>query len=237
MKILLQAILVLILGTGSVGAQKTIIDEFAQVRQAGKFEAISINGAFEVILTQADEQAVVVSASNEMLRDMIETDVRDATLFVGLKKSNFDWRGGRKFRVYISVPVLKRIEIGGYSKFSIENGLKADNLDITISGSSDFSGNISSKALKLHSSGSSDFRLSGKSERLSVVVSGTSDVRGYDLQVDYCEINASGNSMIEITLEKEMTVNVSGGSKVYYKGKGMVKEFNASGKASLHKLE
>ncbi len=221
----------------TANAQKTVMDEHAQVRKVAPFEAVSINGAFEIVLVQDPTQVVVVSATDESLRNLIETDVRDGTLYIGLKKSNIDWRGGRKFRAYISSPSLKKVDVSGYSNLKIEQVFKADKFEVSINGSSDFNGNIECSELSLTSSGSSDYRLSGKAEKLSINTSGNSDLKAYDMVVDYCDISCSGNSNIEITMNKEMKVNVSGGSKVNYKGAGVVKEFNASGKSSLNKQD
>jgi hypothetical protein len=217
--------------------QKTIMDQHAQLRNVGPFDAVTVSGAFEVVIIQDSNQAVVVSATDESLRNLIETEVREGTLYIGLKKSNIDWRGGRKFRAYIAAPTLRKLDIGGYSNMQMEQVFKASQLEVTISGSSDFHGHIECEKLLLTSSGSSDFHLKGKAEKLSINASGNSDLKAYGMAVDYCDITCSGNSNIEITMNKEMTVNVSGGSKVNYKGTGVVKEFNASGKSSLNKLD
>jgi len=223
--------------TVSAIAQKIIVDEHAQVRQHEPFDALNVNGAFEIILIQDDEQAVVVSAADEGQRNLIESDVKGGTLYLSLKKPNTDWRGGRKFRAFISVKNLRKIDLNGFSNLTIENTLNVEDLQVSISGSSDFRGKIQGRNLKLASSGSSDFYLSGKVERLSVVTSGSSDMKARDLQTDYCDITGSGTSLVEVYLHKEMMVNVSGGCKVYYLGNGIVKEFNATGKATLQKLE
>lgn len=221
----------------STFGQKVVMDEFAQVREVKPFESISINGAFEVVLIQDSARVVVVSASDGQLRNLIETDVRGNTLYIGLKKSNVDWRGGRKFRAYVSMPILKKLDINGYSNLKVEKTFRANDLEVLISGSSDFHGNLECSNLTLTSSGSSDFHLEGKSDKVTINSSGSCDLKGLGFMVDYCDITCSGNSSIEITMNKEMRVTVSGGSQVNYKGQGMVKEFNASGKSSLNKLD
>lgn len=236
-KIVFFLTVMLQLGFLQLSAQKTIVDENAQVRSVGSFDAISISSAFDVFLTQAPDFAVVVSASDPSLRDMIVAEVRNGTLFIGMKKSNISWKSSNKLRAYISAPNLNRIELSGASDLLIENLFKSTDLDVKISGSSDFSGAIETTNLRLTSSGSSDFKVSGKAQNLKINLSGSSDVKAFGLTVDFCDINCSGTSDVEITANKELSVNVSGASNVSYKGTAVVRDLRTSGSSSLKKKD
>jgi hypothetical protein len=218
-------------------AQKTILDEHAQMRTTGAFNAIHVSSAFDVFLSQSAEHAVVVSASDVSTRDQIITEVKGGTLYISLKKSNFDWKGSRKLRAYISAPDLNKIELSGSTDLTIENTFKADDLDVRLSGSSDFKGNVVCKNLKVSSSGSSDYRMSGTTENLKVNLSGSSDMKSFGLSADYCDINCSGTSDVEITVNKELKVNLSGASDVNYKGQAIVREMKTSGSSSVKKRD
>jgi hypothetical protein len=221
----------------SLSAQKTIVDNNAQVRPVGAFEAIHVSNSFDIFLSQAPEHALVVSASDVALRDQIETEVKNGTLYIRLKKSGVDWKSNRKLRAYVSAPDLKKIELSGSSDLQIDNVFKAEDLEIRISGSSDFKGNIEGRNLRLNSSGSSDFRMGGKVENMKVNLSGSSDMNAYELTVDNCDITCSGASDVQITVNKELKVNVSGASNVSYKGTAVVKEMKTSGSSSLKKRD
>jgi Putative auto-transporter adhesin, head GIN domain len=225
------------LGHLPLAAQKTIMDENAQVRPVGSFEAINVSSAFDVFLTQAPEHAVVVSSSDLSFRDQITTEVRNGTLFIGLKKSNLDWRGGKKLRAYISAPNLSKIELSGASDLNIENVFKCVDLELRLSGSSDFNGAIEAENIRLNSSGSSDYRLSGKAESIKISLSGSSDMKAYDFAADFCDISCSGTSDVEITVNKELSVNVSGASNVSYKGTAVVRNIKTSGSSNLRKKD
>ena len=206
------------LGQMPLAAQKTIMDENAQVRTVGSFEAINVSSAFDVFLTQSPDHVVVVSSSDLSFRDQINTEVRNGTLYIGLKKSNLDWKGGRKLRAYISAPNLSKIELSGACDLNIENVFKCNDLEMRLSGSSDFKGAIEATNIRLNSSGSSD-------------------IKAYDFAVDYCDINCSGTSDVEITVNKELSVNVSGASNVSYKGTAVVRDIKTSGSSSLRKKD
>jgi len=91
--------------------------------------------------------------------------------------------------------------------------------------------------LSLNQSGSSDSKISGRASKLKIDVSGASDVSGYDLVTDYCNVNASGASDIQVTVNKEISATASGSSDIYYKGSGVMKEVRNSGSSTVKKKE
>ena len=64
-------------------------------------------------------------------------------------------------------------------------------------------------------------------------VSGASDVKGSGFTVDVCNAKASGASDINIAVNKELTINSSGASKISYTGNAMVKEIHSSGASKV----
>ena len=107
-------ILLLSLGTVSLLQAQEIIhtvkDPMAVRRKVGSFNALQVEGAIDVYLTQSDETAVAVSASSEEFRDAIVTEVRGNTLFISFKyKSAWYNNVNPKIKAYVSVA---RLEIG-----------------------------------------------------------------------------------------------------------------------------
>ncbi len=238
MKPILMFLAVLLsLGFLPAVAQKAIMDENAQVRQVGKFNAIVVSSAFDVILTQSNETTVVVSAADVSKRDLIVTEVNNGTLIISLKKSNMDWRGNLKLRAYISVPDLNKIELNGASDLKMEGVFKTQDLEVRLSGASDMDGNVEATNLRLTSSGSSDYKIAGKAENLRINISGSSDIKAFDMVSDYCDISCSGSSDVDITVNKELKVNISGSSNVSYKGTAIVRDLKTSGSSSLKKRD
>ena len=104
-----------------------------------------------------------------------------------------------------------------------------------VSGGSDFDGKVETGELNIQASGGSDVRISGKTDRLIIDASGGSDFKGYDLASDICNVEASGGSDIQVTVNKELSANASGGSDVYYKGTGLIRDLKTSG-SSIKKV-
>jgi len=215
---------------------KTIHDNNAQKRDVKGFHAIQISNGIDLYLTQGEE-AVVVSASAVSDRDKIITEVNNGVLQIHLPENGLHWGtwGDRKLKAYISVKQLDALKASGGSDVFIERTIHADKLDLGLSGGSDLKGKMTVGELWIVQSGGSDIYLGGDVTRLSVHASGGSDFHGYDLIAGDCHIEASGGSDIQVTANKELSVNASGGSDVYYKGNASLRDQHASGSSSITK--
>ena len=213
----------------TASAQKTISDANAQKRNVSGFHAIEVSGGIDLYLSQGEE-AVAVSAAKIEYRDKIMTEVKDGVLkiwFDWKNSSKFEW-SNRKMKAYVSFKDLDRLEGSGGSDISIDGSIKVTRLEMEISGGSDFDGKVETDELKIHASGGSDVDISGKAARLTIDASGGSDFKGYDLASDICNVEASGGSDVHVTVNKELSANASGGSDVYYKGTGMIRDLKTS---------
>ena len=222
----------LLLITGLItaaSAQKTINDANAQKRNVSGFHAIEVSGGIDLYLSQGEE-AVAVSAAKTEYRDKIITEVKDGVLkiwFDWKNSSKFEW-SNRKMKAYVSFKDIDRLEGSGGSDISIDGSIKVAKLALEISGGSDFDGKVETSELEIQASGGSDVRISGKATRLAIDASGGSDFKGYDLASDICNVEASGGSDVQGTVNKELSANASGGSDVYYKGTGLIRDLKTS---------
>lgn len=214
-----------------------IRDNNAQQRSlAASFSAISVSGAIDIYISQSQEEVLVVSASETKFRDRIVTEVNDGVLHVYYNDKGPGFTSGnKKLKAYISFKTLESIRASGSSDVYANGVIKGETLKLVLTGSSDFKGAVDVGELKLDQSGSSDSNISGRAEKASINVSGASDVKGYDLEVNYCEATASGASDIQITVNKEINATASGASDIYYKGSPTQKSIKSSGASSISK--
>jgi len=235
MKKLLFSLLVTGLIT-TVSAQKTINDPNAEKRNVSGFHAIEVGGGIDLYLSQGEE-AVAISASKNEYRARIKTEVKGGVLKIWYEwNSNlrFDW-SNHKLKAYVSFKDIDRLEGSGGSDISVDGSIKVAKLAMEVSGGSDFDGKVETGELNIQASGGSDVRISGKADRLTIDASGGSDFKGYDLASDICNVEASGGSDIQVTVNKELSANASGGSDVYYKGTGLIRDLKTSG-SSIKKV-
>ncbi len=220
----------------TASAQKTINDANAEKRNVSGFHAIEVGGGIDLYLSQGEE-AVAVSASKNEYRAKIKTEVKNGVLKIWYEwNSNlrFDW-SNHKLKAYVSFKDIDRLEGSGGSDISVDGSIKVAKLAMEVSGGSDFDGKVETGELNIQASGGSDVRISGKTDRLIIDASGGSDFKGYDLASDICNVEASGGSDIQVTVNKELSANASGGSDVYYKGTGLIRDLKTSG-SSIKKV-
>ena len=220
-------------------AQKTIIkDPNAQARSVGSFHAIEVSSAIDLYITQSDQEAVAVTASDERYRDRIRTEVENGVLRIWYDHTGFSWQfGNKKTKAYVSFKTLDRLSASGSSDIYVDGAISVEALAIHLSGSSDFKGSVQVSKLEMHQSGSSDASINGHAKDLQIDVSGASDIKGYDLVVDNCSAHASGSSDIHITVNKELNAQASGSSDIYYRGAAVIRELHSSGSSSVSRKE
>ncbi|MBL7732761.1 MAG: DUF2807 domain-containing protein [Chitinophagaceae bacterium] len=221
-----------IISTLLVSGQQ-INDPNAEVREAKNFHGVNVSNAFDVYISQGNEEGVAVSAASQKDREQIRVEVKEGTLVISLDKG-WNWtKGNRKLKAYISVKQLDRLEISGACDVFINGVLKATELSIKQSGASDLKGKLEVDKLAVDLSGASDMMISGKATQVFIEASGASDFKGFDLETDICDAHASGASDIRITVNKELSAHASGASDVKYKGSGTVKDIKSSGSSSV----
>lgn len=230
---MLAAILVL-----SATAQKDIInDPNAEVRELiGSFSNIKVTGGIDLFLSEGEEEAIAVSASEVKFRNAIKTEINNGQLriyFEGEKAWN-NWKN-RNLRVYVSFKKLEKLEASGACDVQVSGVITQPSLQLNFSGASDFKGAVSVSDLKIDLSGASDVTIKGTASKVDISSSGASDVKGYDLTAEYCTAKASGASDIYITVSKELTAHASGASDIKYKGTAVIKEQHTGGASSVEK--
>ena len=231
-KILLPFLLLIAFGT--VGfAQKTINDPNAEVREAKNFQAIELSNAFDVYLTQSNEESVAVSASEAKYRENITVEVKGGVLIIRYDGKGKWNTGNKKLKAYISFKQLNKLNVSGACDVYIVDEWKEDNLKLDLSGASNLKGKMTAQKLMIDLSGASDLTLTGAVGQLNIEASGASAFKGYDLSVEYCNAKASGASDIKITVNKELSAEASGASDVKYKGSGLIRDIKTSGASSI----
>ena len=233
----IQALMLILVISATSFAQKTINDPNAEPRSVGAFHAIRVGNAFDVYISQGNEDAIAISASKQEYKDKIITKVENGTLIIRFDEDKKFWKGltgeRTKLKAYISVKKLEYLDVGGACDVFIEDVISAEDLKIDLSGASDLKGKINAKKMTVSISGASDATITGNAADLQIDASGASDFKGYDLVTNYCTAKASGASSINITVNKELNANASGASSVRFKGEGLIRDIKTSGASNV----
>lgn len=218
-------------------AQKTINDPNAETRNLSGFHGIRVSNAFEVHISQGNEDAVAISAATAEYKEKIITKIENGILVIKFDEDKKFWKGWnrdkQKLKAYISIKKIDKLDVSGACNVTFEDGLSAEGLDIDLSGASDIKGAIEAKTMKINISGASGASISGNVATLDVEASGASDFKGYDLVTNFCDVKTSGASSVNITVNKELNADASGASSVRFKGEGLIRDIKTSGASNV----
>ncbi len=213
--------------------QLIISDKNVEVRNVNSFSGIKVSGALDVYLSQSNDYALAVSASEEKYRDNIKTEIINGMLNIFYNGGSMNLNGDKRLRAYISFKDLESIEASGASNIIINDLFKTNDFKLRLSGASDIKGKIEIENLMLNLSGASTIKIKGNVRNLKIEASGASDVKNYELIVDNCIANISGASDIKITINKSISAKASGASNLYYKGNPDRKDIATSGASNI----
>ncbi len=235
-------LLTLFLGMGLCTLQAQIqrnlvVDADAEPRSVSGFTGIEVSGAIDLYISQGEQEGVAISANGDEIKQRIRTEVRSGTLHIYFDGKGLNWKkwGNHKMKAYVTFHTLNYLEASGACNIRATDPIRQDVLRIELSGASDFSGAVAIGKLTLGSSGASNLKISGTADEVSIEANGACNVKGYELAARMCKIDASGASNVRITVNQELNATASGGSTIYYRGTGLIRDISSSGGASIKK--
>jgi hypothetical protein len=230
MKQLMIAILGCLIIYTAAAQNKIVNDPNAEVRSAKNFHAIRVSSGIHLYLTQGNEEAVAVSASDRKFRDRIVTVVEDGVLkiYVDFNHWRFwddDWKN---LKAYVSCKTLDELKASAGARVDVDGSLKSGNLALHFSSGSGFEGKVEVTDLKISQGSGADSRISGTAATLRVEGNSGSTFRGFDLETDQCSASCSSGASVNVTVKKELNASASSGGQINYKGTGVIRDISTS---------
>lgn len=217
-----------------LGQKKFVVDANASLRQLeGSFTKIKISGPVKVYLSQANEESLAVSASEEKYKESIKSNVKDNELHIFISGGKDLWRNSKSLKVYVSFKELRNLEISGAAAVMSVDAIKANQLSVDISGACNLAANLEVQKLDFEISGASKALISGSVDELLLDCSGASDFSSFELMAKNSQIDVSGASDVALTVVDSIKANASGASRIYYKGSPEDKELKESGASKI----
>jgi hypothetical protein len=207
-------------------------DVVTDFRVVSTFDAVEVNGDFEVYLTQGSGQEVRLEGQDNVL-DAITTKIDGRELEIKFKPF-VNVRSHKPIRVYITNPTLTSLELSGSSRAEGRTPWTVDNLHLKLSGSGSVALEVrEANALDSRISGSGSMRLSGDAEDFESEISGSGDVRAFSLVTKRANARISGSGNCELTVTQSLNARISGSGNVRYRGEPLVNvSVSGSGKVT-----
>ena len=231
------AFLLLILSSAvAQTSKKMVVDGAAQDRKLSGFTSINVSNAFDVYISQGNQDAVGVSASDESATNNIKTYISGGVLYLSFNQKSWGSWKNNKLKAYITVKDLQKLTVSGACNVSFVDPITSDKLLVSISGASDIKGPVKVNSLKVGASGASNISLSGTATETDFNISGACSIKSLDLVTDNCAVVASGASSIRLTINQSLKANISGASDIRYKGTVSMFNSKTSGASSIKPL-
>jgi hypothetical protein len=207
---------------------------FAQTKQqrtVGDFTAVSGATGIHVELTQGNENAVWVSASDDKYLPNIKTVVENGMLKIyydnteKLTEKNKNW----KLNVFVTYKSINKISGSSGSMITAKNTVNGSDLSLDISSGAEFSGELKVTGLKVDLSSGAMSKVTGSAVDVKAEVSSGGILTGSDLSTETCKASASTGGIIKIGVSKKLDAHASTGGAVNYKGSPEVEKSTSLG--------
>lgn len=206
-----------------------------QTRTVGNYDRISVTGMMEVQLIAGREGKIDLEAESNLM-EYIETEVSGGHLKISVKKG-VNLQPSRNYSIKLVVPFenLEALTLTGSGHIRNSDIIKARDFKVNVTGSGNMNLNLMTETLSGSITGSGDVKLRGNSREFKCSVTGSGNFLAYGLKADKVDANITGSGDIQITVENELNVKISGSGDVTYKGNPEKQNFKTSGSGSISK--
>lgn len=191
-----------------------------ETRPVGAFEAIEVLSPIDLVVRQAGQPALELSADEDVL-PLIETRVEDRrhgrTLSIRLRSGHaVNLRA--PIRATVDVVTLRALSAKGSG--SVEVGaLQTPALRLSLAGSGSVRfDDLSADELEISVAGSGDVVARGKVAKAKVSIAGSGDVDMTNLAADAATVSIAGSGDAKVTANESLRVSIAGSGDVEYGG-------------------
>jgi hypothetical protein len=163
-------------------------------RAVASFAKIDLAGSPDVEVAVGPAASVSVTTDDNIL-PIIETKVDGETLKINSKRS---YNTSLGVKVSITVPDLQGVSVSGSGNIHVE-GLKAGDMDASVTGSGDIT-------------------LNGVVDRLRARIVGSGDLRAGDLAAKNVQVSVTGSGDAAVRATEQLDARVTGSGNVRYSG-------------------
>ncbi|MFQ3193308.1 MAG: hypothetical protein ACI9N3_000120 [Colwellia sp.] len=168
----------------------SVFESQTESREVDKFTALKISGLVEVIITQANEQKLVVQVSGMPIADVVTT-VENETLIITTK----GFHRGESVQVFVHYNQLNSISTSGSAELTSTNTLNTQHMNITTNGAGDIKDlTIKADTLKVSINDSGNAHLDVDVESIAMEMNGAGDldIQGIAKQQHITSISSRG---------------------------------------------
>jgi len=224
-----------------------------ETRKISDFNEISVSQGIKAEIIGSVRNEVVVDCENQAHLALLETVVKNGTLFIRYKpNSNIQSKRPSEVKIYAS-PNVSAIQVSSAALLNISapvkssnidarvsssgtllfKSLRADKLTLQTSSSSEAKGEIAVHDLAVNSSSSSTVILTGSTNTADINTSSSSTANLKDVKANHAVVSASSSSTILVQVTGELTGKVSSSATVINTAKAKLIQVKESSSGSV----
>ncbi len=202
--------------------------------EGSEFDEVKGSAGLDVYLTHGDETKIVVEA-DENLHDLIETEIVNGTLRIGVRSGENIGRAKAK-KVHVTYTNLTAISASSGSDVIGNSVIKSEILSLDSSSGADLEVEIYAKEVHADVSSGADLKVSGRATNLVAEASSGSDLKAKDLEVKTCRAKASSGADIVVNVRDEINGRASSGGDIRYYGNPTAVSVKDGASGSVRKM-
>lgn len=199
----------------------------AEVRELQPFHAVSMEGVFNVTLTQGTKESVQVEGDENIL-PVIITVVENDTLKVKMK-DNTSIQKMSKLNVNITLVSISNLNSQGVGSLKCTDTLRLKDLQLNLEGVGNTELNLVANQLTVTSNIVGTLSLAGMVQEAFIDHDGVGALKAFDLQTGKMTLHSNGVGAAEIFASQEIIIDASGVGGVKYKGGAAKQQINNNG--------
>jgi phage shock protein PspC (stress-responsive transcriptional regulator) len=185
------------------------------------FNAVDLEGAFDVTIEQGDDFAVEVDHTART-RDQYRIYVSGETLVVDFEHDTRNFWKRRNWedevvKIRITMPELREVEAGGGGKLRFR-GFTEDEMLIKLTGAVIANAGVDARNMTIKLTGASSLDLAGTGRWLEADINGASSLSAYGYEVVDAEIEAHGASSAKVYVTDKLEISKGVASSVSHRG-------------------
>lgn len=192
-------------GSGNVEKQK---------RNVSSFNAIELNGVFNVFLLQGETEALTIEADDNLL-PIIKSSVDNNKLIVKTKK-HLNIKKSTKMNVFITFKDINSLGFYGVGDLSCDAPIKL-------------------KSLNIDNNGVGNLNLVGSCSNVTIKNSGVGNINTSKFTAKIMDVTNSGVGNVDIYVTEELKLKNLGIGNIYYEGGASIIDIDSSGIGKIKK--
>jgi hypothetical protein len=197
------------------------------------FVRIEASRGLDVYITKSKKMKLVVEA-DENLHELIETDVREGTLYITASKNIY---AASAKKIHLSVDFINEIKVSSGAEVFSENTFTSEKLAVNASSGAQAKLDLQVDELHCESSSGAEIKLIGEANNFDASSSSGSEIEAYGLTARNCNAQASSGSDMELMVTEVFVGKATSGGDIKFKGRPKKAQKNNNSGGSVRSID